>query len=144
MQVLTKSLDPDSLVTALESGQFYSSSGVVLSEIQVKDRKMPVAIAADEGGTYRIDFIGTRKGFDETSTPASDDPATAEDLTRKYSDQIGVILKTVSDVDADYELDGTELYVRAVVTSSRVHPNPSEAGEFERAWIQPYVAMKTK
>ena len=144
VQVLTKSLDPDSLVAALESGQFYSTSGVVLSEIQVKDRKMHVAIAADEGVTYRIDFIGTRKGFDETSTPASDDPTTAEDLTRKYSDQIGVILKTVSDVDADYELDGTELYVRAVVTSSRVHPNPSEAGEFERAWIQPYVAMKTK
>ena len=144
VQVLTKSLDPDSLVAALESGQFYSTSGVVLSEIQVKDRKMHVAIAADEGVTYRIDFIGTRKGFDETSTPASDDPTTAEDLTRKYSDQIGAILKTVSGVDADYELDGTELYVRAVVTSSRVHPNPSEAGEFERAWIQPYVAMKTK
>lgn len=144
VQVLTKSLDPDSLVTALESGQFYSSSGVVLSEIQVKDRKMHVTVAADEGVTYRIDFIGTRKGFDETSTPASDDPATAEHLTRKYSDQIGAILKTVSGAEADYELDGTELYVRAVVTSSRVHPNPSEAGEFERAWIQPYVPMKTK
>ena len=144
VQVLTKSLDPDNLVTALEAGQFYSTSGVVLSEIRVKDRKMHVMVAADEGVTYRIDFIGTRKGFDETSTPASDDPATAEDLTRKYSDQIGAILKTVNGVEAVYELDGTELYVRAVVTSSRIHPNPSEAGEFERAWVQPYVPMKTK
>jgi hypothetical protein len=144
VQVLTKSLDPDSLVTALESGQFYSSSGVVLNEIWVKDRTMHVTVKADEGVTYRVDFIGTRKGFDETSTPSSDDAATAEVLTRKYSDQIGTVLKTVSDVQADYELDGTELYVRAVVTSSRVHPNPSEAGEFERAWVQPYVPMKTE
>ena len=144
VQVLTKSLDPDSLVTALESGQFYSSSGVVLNEIRVLNGKMHVSVKADEGVTYRIDFIGTRTGFDETSQPASEDPATAEDLTRKYSDQIGAVLKTVNGVDADYELDGTELYVRAVVTSSRVHPNPSEAGEFERAWVQPYVPTKAK
>jgi len=34
-------------------------------------------------------------------------------------------------------LTGDELYVRARVVSSRRHPNPSEPGEFERAWIQP-------
>ena len=85
-----------------------------------------------------------RKGFDEASKPASEDPTTAEDLTRKYSDQIGTVLKTVNGIDAGYELDGTELYVRAVVTSSRVHPNPSEAGEFERAWVQPYVPTIAK
>lgn len=144
VQVLTKSLDPESLVNALESGSFYSSSGVVLNGIRVLDGKMHVSIKADEGVTYRVDFIGTRKGFDDTSKPASEDAATAEDLTRKYSDQIGAVLKTVSGVDAEYELDGTELYVRAVVTSSRVHSNPSEAGEFERAWVQPYVPTSAK
>lgn len=144
VQVLTKSLDPDNLVTALESGQFYSSSGVVLNEIRVTNRKMHISIAADEGVTYRVDFIGTRKGFAEASEPASEDPEKAADLTRKYSDQIGTVLKSTSGVEAEYELDGTEIYVRAVVTSSRVHPNPSEPGEFERAWVQPYVPSEAK
>lgn len=144
VQVLTKSLDPDSLVTALESGQFYSSSGVVLNEIRVTNRKMHIAVAADEGVTYRVDFIGTRKGFAEESEPASEDPEKAADLTRKYSDQIGTVLQSTSGAEAEYELDGTEIYVRAVVTSSRIHPNPSEPGEFERAWVQPYVPSEAK
>ena len=105
---------------------------------------MFVSVAADEGVTYRIDFIGTRMGFNDHSEPASEDPVKAEDLTRKYSDQIGKVLKSIDGTEGAYELDGTELYVRAVVTSSRVHPNPSEAGEFERAWVQPYVPTRVK
>jgi hypothetical protein len=29
------------------------------------------------------------------------------------------------------------LYVRATITSSRKHPNPSFEGQMEQAWIQP-------
>jgi hypothetical protein len=68
----------------------------------------------------------------------------AAELTRRYSDDIGAVLKSVEGTSAEYQFDGTELYVRAVVTSSRVHPNPSEAGEFERAWVQPVVRSATE
>jgi hypothetical protein len=34
-------------------------------------------------------------------------------------------------------MDGTELYVRAVVKSNRKKINPYIVGEYEKAWIQP-------
>jgi hypothetical protein len=48
-----------------------------------------------------------------------------------------MILKSVEGSVGDYTFAGTELYVRAVITASRLHPNPSQVGEFERAWVQP-------
>ena len=38
---------------------------------------------------------------------------------------------------AKYQLSGDELYVRAVVTSDRDHPNPSFRNQKEQAWTQP-------
>jgi hypothetical protein len=57
--------------------------------------------------------------------------------TRHYSDDIGVTFKTVKGEKASYRFGRDELYVRARVTSTKQHPNPSELGEFERAWVQP-------
>ena len=137
--VLTDTLTPDALVMALEAGRFYSSSGVTLNEVTASDKSLSIEIAAEDGVTYRVDFIGTLREFDATSTPASDDETKASGLTRIYSADVGAVLKTVDGHSASYEFTGNELYVRAVVTSSRKHPNPSEAGEFEQAWVQPVV-----
>ena len=52
---------------------------------------------------------------------------------------IGKSLKSVEGTVGSYTFDGTELYVRGVVTASTLHPNPSQVGEFERAWVQPMV-----
>jgi hypothetical protein len=142
VMVLTNKLDPDALVESLEAGQFYSSSGVTLESVTTHDGQMKVVAAPAEGVTYRIDFIGTRRSFNDQSLPASDDSVKADDLTRKYSDEIGMVLKSVDGPTAEYKFDGSELYVRTVVTSSRLHPNPSEAGEFERAWVQPIIPQK--
>ena len=87
--------------------------------------------------TYTIDFNGTQNGFDDTSTPASDDPQEADKFTRRYSDDVGKVLMSVRGNTATYEFAGDELYVRALITSSRPHPNPGEHGEMERAWVQP-------
>lgn len=142
VMVLTKTLTPDALVEALEAGQFYSSSGVTLESVTAQGGQMQIVAVPEEGVTYKIDFIGTRRSFNDQSTPATDDPTKADEITRKYSDEIGTVLKSVEGSTADYTFDGTELYVRAVVTSSRLHPNPSEAGEFERAWVQPIVPVR--
>jgi hypothetical protein len=142
--VLAHSLNPDAIVDSLEAGKFYSSSGVTLEQIQVSGDRFHVSVAAQEGLTYRVDFIGTRKTFNDQSEAVGDDPVKAAELTRRYSDDIGAVLKSVEGTSAEYQFDGTELYVRAVVTSSRVHPNPSEAGEFERAWVQPVVRSATE
>ncbi|HXG72282.1 MAG TPA: hypothetical protein VNJ04_16855 [Gemmatimonadaceae bacterium] len=36
-----------------------------------------------------------------------------------------------------FNLTGAELYVRAVVTSSKPHPRQSFVGQTEQAWTQP-------
>lgn len=137
VMVLTDTLTPDALVKALEAGRFYSSSGVTLKSVKKDDEELSVVVDGEEDVTYTIDFIGTRHGFDDTSSPASDDPEKADKLTRVYSDEVGQVLKSVSGTTATYEFAGDEIYVRARITSSRLHPNPGEKGELERAWTQP-------
>ncbi len=137
VMVLAKTLTPDALVTALEAGQFYSSSGVTLDSVDISDKSMAITLADDTD--YRIDFIGTRKDFDDTTSPASDDKQKSDKLTLRYSNDVGTVLQSTTGSSAVYQFTGDELYVRAVVTSSRLHPNPSESGDFQQAWIQPVV-----
>lgn len=141
VMVLASELTPEAVVAALEQGRFYSSSGVTLQQITATAQSLSVDVAAEAGLTYRVDFIGTRRGFREESTSVSEEPEKAAAVTRRYSPDVGAVLKSVEGTSARYEFAGDELYVRAVVTSSRKHPNPSEAGEFERAWIQPVVPV---
>ena len=139
VMVLTDTLTPDALVNALEAGHFYASSGVTLDEIQQTSDSLKVAVTAEPDVSYRIDFIGTRTAFDDSHSPAIDDPEKVDTVTRRYSTDVGKVLKSVEGTVGSYTFEGTELYVRAVVTASRLHPNPSQVGEFERAWVQPVV-----
>ncbi len=139
VMVLTDTLTPDALVQALEAGRFYASSGVTLEEIQQTSNSLKVTVAAEPEVSYRIDFIGTHTVFDDTSTPAIGDLEKVDTVTRRYSSDVGRVLKSVEGTVGSYLFEGTELYVRAVVTASRRHPNPSQAGEFECAWVQPVV-----
>lgn len=142
VMVLAKTLTPDALVTALEAGQFYSSSGVTLESITTTQSEMEVKVEPQDGATYRIDFVGTRKGFDQTSTAATDDETKATGMTRIYSSDVGAVLQSTAGTSATYKFAGDEIFVRALVTSSRKHPNPAEGGEFERAWVQPVAVAK--
>ncbi len=137
VMVLTDTLTPDALVNSLEAGKFYSSSGVTLTSVVKDDKRLSVVVDAASDATYTVEFVGTRKGFDDQSRPASDDAEMADRLTRVYSDEVGEVFKTVTGTEASYDFVGDELYVRAVVTSSRLHPNPGEKGDWEQAWIQP-------
>ncbi|MFN0196844.1 MAG: hypothetical protein ACKVT0_08850 [Planctomycetaceae bacterium] len=139
VMVLTKSLAPQALIVALEAGDFYASSGVLLDEVAVDEKKMSVRVHAETGVEYRIEFVGTLKGFSTDSQPVLDETGKPLETTRKYSDEIGQTLKAVEGTSAEYELQGNELYVRARVISSKPHPNPSEPGEPEQAWAQPVI-----
>ena len=137
VMVLATQLTPASLIESLEAGRFYSSSGVTLEKIEATTKSLTVTVRRDPGAAYTIDFLGTRKGFDPQSEPVRDKAGKELPVTRKYSDTIGATLKSVQGASAKYEFTGDELYVRARVTSSRQHPNPSAVGEPERAWTQP-------
>jgi hypothetical protein len=137
VMVLAADLSAASLIESLEAGRFYASSGVTLEEVTSTSQSLAVSVRPDASATYQIEFIGTLKGFDRKSEPVRDTMGRKVPGTRKYSPDIGAVLKTVNGPSGTYEFTGKELYVRARITSSRKHPNPSVPGEFERAWTQP-------
>ncbi len=139
VMVLAESLSPEHLIAALEAGRFYASSGVMLDHISSSPQELKVVVRADADTKYAIEFVGTRRGFDTKSEPVLDKDGKEIRATRRYSDEIGKVFARIEGSTATYRLTGDELYVRARVTSSKKHPNPSEMGEFERAWTQPLL-----
>lgn len=137
IMVLSPRLSADALVTAVEAGRFYASSGVRLRQVTSGPGGLNVEVEPEPGVHYTIDFIGTRTGFDRKSEPVRDSAGKEIRTTRRYSDQIGKVFQSVHGETAQYQFAPGDLYVRARVTSTKKHPNPSEIGEFERAWVQP-------
>lgn len=117
LMVRAKELTPAALIAAMESGDFYASTGVTLKEVEFKKRKLEVEVDAQAGVTYTIQFWGAKR-----------------------SGQEGVLLKEVKGTEASYKLRKGDLFVRAKVISSRIQDNPYQQGDMESAWIQPVVA----
>jgi hypothetical protein len=132
-------LTPEALVQALEAGEFYATSGVLLRDLRREGDRLHVEVEPDDGLSYRIEFIGTRQGFDRQNEPVKTSAGAPLRVTHRYSDDIGRVLKVVEGPAAEYRLQGDELYVRARVTSTRLKSNPYREGELETAWIQPWV-----
>ncbi len=114
IMVQAERLDANLLMEAMERGEFYSSSGVVLTEVSFRDGVIELTIEGSAGVNYNTQFVGVLKGEKNRT-----EFAVSEELRPVY------------------RLRGDELYVRAVVTSSRDHPNPSFADQKEQAWTQP-------
>lgn len=139
VMVLAKSLTAESLIDAMESGKFYASSGVALTSVTSSNEGLDVVVAAGEGVEYTIEFIGTQSGYDPEGRPVLGKDGKPMRATQKYSADIGRVLRTVKGTRASYRFTEKDIYVRARVTSSKRHPNPSELNEFERAWTQPVI-----
>ncbi|QDU07679.1 hypothetical protein [Gimesia aquarii] len=135
--VLSRNLDPESLVEAMEAGRFYASSGVKLKSITYSDDGLEIEIDPEEGVEYTTHFIGTLKGYPKQGIPVLDKRGHEVHATKRYSKKIGANLKTVKGPTAKYDFNGNEIYVRALIRSSKLHPNPAQTGEIERAWVQP-------
>lgn len=142
VMVRAKFLTAESIIAALEVGDFYASSGVTLTDVRRSDRELAIEIQAEPGVSYVTTFLGTRRGYDPTSQiipPSAGEPARKMLPHRRYSKDVGAVLAEVSGASASYTLKGDELYVRARITSSKPKPNGSVAGEVECAWTQPLV-----
>jgi hypothetical protein len=83
-------LDPASIVSALDAGHFYASTGVELDSIVVKGQDMRIKIRQYRNFKYTTQFVGDN----------------------------GVVLKTTGDNPATYHLTGGVTYVRARVLDS--------------------------
>ncbi len=139
VMVRAAKLEPEALMRAMEAGDFYSSTGVVLKNVQRGPKEIAIDIVAAKGVEYTTQFIGTRKGYDATHEPYKLASGAKLRVTHRYSDEVGQVLATVKGSRAAYRLKGDEIYVRAKVISSKAKANPLYPGELESAWIQPHV-----
>lgn len=121
VMVRSQFLTPEHLIRAMKAGDFYASSGVSLSDLGFDDetRTLSIEIDAQDDATYRTEFVATLKG-DKT------DP-----------ERIGKRVAIVDGRSPKYTMDGSELYVRAIITSSQDHTDPSFKNQKQQAWTQP-------
>lgn len=144
VMVLAAELTPEAVIAAMEAGRFYSSSGVTLSRVESSPEGLKIEIRPEPGVTYTTHFIGSRAGVRLDSEPVVDERGQVLPVTRRYSADVGAILASVDGPRAEYRFRGDELYVRARVESSKLHPNPSKLGDLECAWVQPVLGPGAK
>ncbi|MGA9325954.1 MAG: histidinol-phosphatase [Salegentibacter sp.] len=112
--VKAKALNPEAIISSLENGDFYASTGVSLQDLEFKNNILSLHIAPEEGIHYTTQFIGARKGNTKSE-----------------------ILKTVDGLEASYKVPVDILFVRTKITSDKIKQNPYQEGDTEVAWTQP-------
>jgi hypothetical protein len=147
VMVRSTHLTPEYIVKAIKAGDCYASSGVSLQEVRYdrEERFLELAIKPEGEARYVTQFIGTLRNVDTTGKEVVDaDGKTPLDksgkpirASRRYSDQIGQVLKTVEGLNPRYKFTGQELYVRATVTSTLPPRDPSFKDQRQQAWTQP-------
>ena len=130
-------LTPESIIAAMEHGDFYASSGVLLEHVDCADGKLSLEIRREPGVSFCTEFVGTLRDAGLSSTPVVGEAGTELLTTRRYSDEVGQVLVRSEGSRAEYALSGEELYVRARITSDKPHPLPHRPGDVEMAWTQP-------
>lgn len=88
--VRTASLSSQAILTAIESGEFYASTGVELSDYQANEKSITIAIKEERTSKYRVQFIGSG----------------------------GRVLSEALKSPATYTIKGNEGYVRAKIIES--------------------------
>lgn len=144
IMVRSAALTPEALFGAMHAGDFYTSTGVTLEDVDFRaaDRALRVRVRPEPGVTYRIRFITTKKGFDP-GVRTVEAPAVKGRGARTlpvYSDDIGRTVSLAEGTTASYRMAPDDLYVRAKIESSvpsgytrHFHP------DVRVAWTQPYL-----
>ena len=138
--VRAEALTQEAILNALIRGDYYASSGVILNDIKHTLASYTIQIQEEPGATYTTQFIGTRKGFDDTATPYLDEDGNPRtDVSQKYSNEIGIILHETTQSPAIYNIQGDEMYIRAKIISTLPLDSPFQEGGIQTAWTQPIL-----
>ena len=145
VMVQARELSPNSITAAMEEGQFYATTGVILSELAFDEEKQTLTVEVDEkaGVNYRIEFKGSLKDVSLEFEPVDDvvdDKGLAHPVTGNYPDAgIGMTFQEIEGSKATYQVSGDALYVRAVIHCDV--PPYFKYDEFsdmeQKAWTQP-------
>ena len=114
VMVYADSLRAAGLIDALERGDFYSSSGVVLKHVSLNQKDINIEVQAEPGVKYTIEFIGALKGAATTT-----------------------VLSRVEGTKARFKVKPQHMFVRARIISDKMKSNPYQDKEVEMAWTQP-------
>ena len=115
VMVSADTLSPESLIDALESGNFYSTMGVTLLNYQYDGSKIHMEIDHVAGVEYTISLIGLKEGKSQTEE-----------------------LKSVKGNSATFDVSELRL-ARCKIISTKRHGNPIESLYYEMAWTQPVI-----
>ncbi len=142
IMVRAKGLSAAEILDAMERGDFYASTGVLLRNVSFDAQSGSYAVEVDPqpGAQYTIEFFGTIAGYDSRTelVPTTDKKGKPRPPVRRYSADVGKLLAGVQGTRATYKLTGRELFVRAAVRSDRKMPIPAEGeGPYQEAWCQP-------
>ena len=114
--VKTKSLETHNIITQMEAGNFYSSSGIYLKSLVSDKKGVSIEIDSESNIEYGIHFIGYKKDYDNTK-----------------------LLKFVNGTKANYVFEKDDIFVRVKIVSTALMPNPYTDGETKKAWTQPLI-----
>ncbi len=118
VMVRAGNLTPETLIAAMERGDFYASTGVRLKDITFDGETLHVKVKPEPGVQYTIQFWGAVKDSETGG---------------------GRILQEIKGRKGSYTLKPGDLYVRAKIISSVLQENPFREGDHENAWTQPVV-----
>ncbi len=127
VMVRARYLTPEHLIRAMKAADFYASSGVLLDEIQVdlQANRLSLVIPPVEDVVFTTEFIASLQSRQPGGMPAAED--------------IGKVVASSVSLTPSYSFSGNEIYVRARVTSSQPHPDPSLENQKQQAWTQPVI-----
>jgi len=116
VMVNSKSLLASDLISAMEKGDFYASSGVQLKKVQHDQEKLYIEVDPEEGGDYEIIFMGYQKETDQV-----------------------IELKRVKGTKGVYQFQEEDVFVRANIHSNLIMDPLSPEPEIQKAWTQPLI-----
>ena len=123
VMVRAEYLTPEHLIRAMKAGDFYSSSGATLSDVQwdAATKKLSVTIDPAPGATYWTEYLVT--------------------TTSGEPEDIGRVGLATQDLSSSYTLQEGETIVRAVITSSLAPVDPVFDDQKQQAWTQPFTMV---
>jgi len=119
VMVQSDSLKTSNLIDAMEKGNFYASTGVLLKEISFSDNLLKIEVVQEPQTNYEIQFIGV-----------------------KYDTKKIKTLNIIKGNKGEFKLTEQHLFIRAKVISSKTNKNFFDETEFEKAWTQPVMHQK--
>lgn len=114
VMVHSDSLTASAMVRAMEAGDFYATTGVLLDELSVTNNTLSIKVKPQVDVAYEIQFIGVNAASQEST-----------------------VIKAVKGTEAQFEVTDDYLFVRAKILSDRPKSNPFQEGDLEVAWTQP-------